>query len=38
MYTVSRNIKYIQNKIERFAEGRNITLVAVTKTFSAQLY
>ena len=35
MDTVYRNIKNIQNKIERFAEGRNITLVAVTKTFSA---
>jgi len=33
--TIVKNINDIQSKIEKVAEGRKITLLAVTKTFSA---
>jgi hypothetical protein len=32
---IAKNIKDIQSRIEKFAGSRNITLLAVTKTFSA---
>lgn len=35
MDTIAKNIKCIQNRIEKVAEGRKVTLLAVTKTFSA---
>ena len=35
MDTIAKNIKDIQSRIDKFAGGRKITLLAVTKTFSA---
>lgn len=35
MNTIARNINYITGKITNAAKGRKITLIAVTKTFSA---
>ena len=35
MSTIAENISFIKNRIETAANGRKITLLAVTKTFSA---
>ncbi|MBQ1609953.1 MAG: YggS family pyridoxal phosphate-dependent enzyme, partial [Elusimicrobia bacterium] len=36
MNTIAENINDIKNRIEKASNGRKITLLAVTKTFSAE--